>query len=203
MYDVAFQERVMSAVLSSASRCDRVCCWWTRRRVNSMPGLGLKFPIIGTERNRSVDADRGLQGCRPCAAAADSRRCDGRRSRSRQTQVRKKKGRPDIVFDSLIDAAAGAIARGERLGPYVGWPLQVLRVLLRARGSVRRRGAAAGPSAWRRSLKEPVKEPREVSVFGLYGRAEIERAHRAEADLDARARRNVTSRSRNRPRRSH
>ena len=42
-----------------------------------------------------------------------------------QTQVRKKKGRPDIVFDSLIDAAAGAIARGERLGPYVGHALQV------------------------------------------------------------------------------
>lgn len=170
VYDVAFQERVMSLAFPLLT----VRSWLLvvdKSRTNSVPDLALKFPIVGAGRNRTVDAVAGFDvGAlrEPLMIKVNAAEA----VRRAQVLVRTKKGRPDIVFDSLIDAAAGAIARGERLGPYLGSPCKSCEFYCAPdeRSEERRSGWAECMEA---HFKRPVTEPREASVFGFYNRAEI------------------------------
>ena len=120
VYDVAFQERVFSLAYPGL----RVQPWLMlvdKSRRNSVAGLGVQFPVLG-EDAESARRTGGRVRCRSPARAASGAVDASEAVRIAQTQVRKKKGRPDVVFDSLIDSASAAVARGDRLGPFAGTP---------------------------------------------------------------------------------
>ena len=169
VYDVAFQELVLRLAYPDLE----VQPWLLlvdKSRTNSVPGLALKFPIVGVERERRAEPVDGFdvgQLQEPLLIKVDASEA----VRVAQTQVRSKKGRPDIVFDSLVDAASSAIKRDERLGPYVGPPCKSCEYYCppEERSADQRSGWAECMEA---QFKRPVAEPREVSVFGFYNRAD-------------------------------
>lgn len=171
VYDVAFQERV----LSRAHPGLRVRPWLMlvdKSRRNRVAGLGLQFPVLGEDRARRVESVTGFDVVllrEPLLVQVDASEA----VRIAQTQVRKKKGRPDIVFDSLVDLAAASIARGERLGPYIGTPCKKCEFYCppKERSDEQRSGWAECMETF---LKVEVKRPREQSVFGFYGAAKVD-----------------------------
>lgn len=169
VYDVAFQERVLRLAYPGLE----IHPWLLlvdKSRPNSVPGLALKFPIVGGERERRAERVDGFdvgQLREPLLIKVDASEA----VRVAQSQVRSKKGRPDIVFDSLVDAASRAITRDERLGPYVGPPCKSCEFYCppEERSAGQRSGWA---ECMETRFKRPVAEPREVSVFGFYNRAD-------------------------------
>jgi hypothetical protein len=169
VYDLAFQERLLRVAYPQLT----VHPWLLlvdKSRANSVQGLAFKFPIVGVERERRADPVDGFdveQLQEPLLIKVDAREV----VRVAQAQVRSKKGRPDIVFDSLVDTVAGAIARDERLGPYVGPPCKSCEFYCppQERSAERRSGWA---ECMETRFKRPVTEPREVSVFGFHDRAD-------------------------------
>ena len=199
VYDIAFQERVLKQCYPGLEVRPRLLLI-NKTAVNSLAGLGLKFPITGTERSRSADPTEDFRVAdlaQPLLVAVDATAA----IKVAQTQVRKKKGRPDIVFDSLVDAAAGAIARGERLGPYVGQPCKSCEFYCvpEERSEVTRSGWA---ECMETVLKAPIKDPaRAFRCSGfMAGQGPTSSSRRSESGCAIS--RKMTSRSKSRPKRS-
>jgi hypothetical protein len=173
VYDIAFQERVLRRSYPSFD-VQPFLLLVDKQAINSLSGLGTKFVIIGSGRSRSVQVDENFSIAdlaQPLLVAVPA----GEAIRIAQTQVRSKKGRPDIVFDSLIDTTAAAIVRGERLGPHVG-PSACKGCEFYCEPSVRSEDTRSGwAECMETLLKRPVTDPRSVSVFALYDKADVQR----------------------------
>jgi hypothetical protein len=167
--DVAFQQRV----LERAHPRFQIQPWLMlvdKSRANSVPGLALKFPIKGKERNLVVEVEEGFdvsQLKEPLLIKVDAREAVARA----QKLIRKKTGGRDIEFDSLIAEAADAIRRGERLGPYVGQPCKSCEFYCppEQRSEEKRSGWA---ECMETHFKFEVRSSREESIFGFYGKAD-------------------------------
>jgi hypothetical protein len=173
VYDVAFQQRVLTLAHPEFT----IRPWLMlvdKSRTNTVNGLALKFPISGEGRTvtAKVDDDFDVSQLRePLLIQVDAQEAVVRA----QTLVRKRKGGHDIHFDSLIAEAAGAIRRGERLGPYVGQACKSCEFYCAPahRSDGNRSGWA---ECMETHFQVAVEGPREDSVFGFYGKADI-RSH--------------------------
>jgi hypothetical protein len=170
VYDVAFQERVLALSYPKFE----IHPWLMlvdKSHTNSVAGLPLKFPILGEGRNKSVriSPDFDISQLKESLLI----QVDASEAVQRaQKLIRKKKGRPDIEFDSLIATTATAIGRGERLGPYVGSPCKSCEFYCPPveRSENNRSGWAECMETY---LEARVEGPREESIFGFYGQADI------------------------------
>ncbi|MHB8668715.1 MAG: DUF2779 domain-containing protein [Burkholderiales bacterium] len=173
VYDVAFQQRVLALAHPEFT----IRPWLMlvdKSRTNTVQGLALKFPISGEGRKVTVEVDDSFdisQLREPLLIQVDAQEAVTRA----QTLVRQKKGGRDIHFDALIAEAAGAIRRGERLGPYVGQACKSCEFYCAPaqRSDVNRSGWA---ECMETHFHVAVDESREESVFGFYGKADI-RSH--------------------------
>jgi hypothetical protein len=169
VYDVAFQERV----LSLAHPEFEIRPWLMlvdKSRINTVAGLPLYFAIAGEGRERTVvvSPDFKISKLRePLLVQVDAREAVKRAQRL----VRERKGKLDIDFDSLIATTAAAINRGERLGPFVGSQCKGCEFYCAPadRTETVRSGWA---ECMETHFKKPARDPREVSVFGFYGKAD-------------------------------
>jgi len=170
VYDVAFQERVLALAYPTLE----IHPWLLlvdKSRTNTVTGLPLKFPIVGEGRNRSVQIASDFDMAQlkePLLIQVDAREAVNKAQRL----ILKKKGGQDIQFDSLIEATAAAIDRGDRLGPYVGSPCKSCEFYCppTSRSEANRSGWAECMETY---LETPVKDSREESIFGFYGQADI------------------------------
>jgi hypothetical protein len=172
VYDVAFQERVLALAYPEFE----IRPWLMlvdKSRTNSVDGLPLKFPITGEGRKKVVTVARDFaisQLKEPLLIQVDAREA----VRRAQTTIRAKKNRLGIEFDSLIQAVANAIRRGERLGPFVGQPCKSCEFYCppaEQSSNVR--------SGWAECMEThfhmTVKNSRDESIFGFHGRADTAR----------------------------
>lgn len=168
VYDVAFQQRV----LERAYPRFQIQPWLMlvdKSTTNSVPGLALKFPIKGKERNLVVEVEEGFdvsQLKEPLLIQVDAREAVARA----QNLIREKAGGRDTEFDSLIAEAADGIRRGERLGPHVGQPCKSCEFYCTpAQRSEENRSGWA--ECMETHFKSKVQNAREESIFGFYGQA--------------------------------
>ena len=169
VYDVAFQERVLSLAYPSFE----IRPWLMlvdKSSRNTVPGLALKFNVIGEGRRKRVDVAADFDVARleePLLIQVDARDA----VRRAQNGVRTKKKGLDVDFDALIADVAEAIRLGDRLGPYVGQPCKSCEYCCEPRDR-----SAIVRSGWAECMEshfgKAIKYPREESIFGFYGHSD-------------------------------
>ena len=170
VYDVAFQEYVLSRAYPGLEIRPSLLLLDKSRR-NSIPGFGTKFPVIGDGRDTRVEPEAGLDVSaltEPLLVQVDATEA----VRRAQELIRKRRGRPDLVFEPLVQEVAGAIERNERISTQ---PSNVCKKCefycdppLRAETS--RSGWAECMEAW---FHGEARKPRSESIFGFYGQAKV------------------------------
>jgi hypothetical protein len=172
VFDVAFQERVLALAYPRLTIRPWLMLMDKSRR-NSVLGLGMKFEIVGLGRQMAVEVAPDFsvaQLQQPLLIRVDAQEA----VRRAQMLVRSKKGRPDIVFDSLIAAVDVSIQRGQRLGPFVGTPCKSCEFYCRP-GERAEEVRSAWAECMETNFRTTLQAPREETVFGFYGQADISR----------------------------
>jgi hypothetical protein len=170
VYDLAFQHHV----LSEAYPALEFRPWFLfvdKSRVNPVPGLATKFRPVGEARDVVIEVDpefdvEALEP--PLLVQVDASEA----VRLAETTVRKRSGRPDLVFHPLIEATAGALATGTRPAPQLSTVCKSCEFYCAPgeRTPERRSGWA---ECMETHFGLPVENPREESIFGFYRRAPI------------------------------
>jgi hypothetical protein len=170
VFDVAFQERVIARAYPRLTIRPWLMLLDKTRR-NSVRGLGLKFEIVGLGRQMAVEVAPDFLVAQlhvPLLIRVDAQEA----VRRAQMFVRRKKGRPDIAFDSLIAAVDGAIQRDERLGPFVGTPCKSCEFYC-APGERSEEVRSGWGECIETNFRTALQPSREETVFGFYGQADI------------------------------
>lgn len=170
VYDVAFQHYVLAKAHPEFTIGPHLLLVDKSRR-NTVPGLGSKFPILGSGRDTTVavapDFEVAALG-EPLLIQVDAAEAVHRA----QTLLRERKGRPALEFEPLIQQLARAIEQGERLDPLPSTVCKQCEFYCdpAARSEDSRSGWAECMQTY---FRKEASMPRATSIFGFYNQADI------------------------------
>ncbi|MGH8242920.1 MAG: DUF2779 domain-containing protein [Steroidobacteraceae bacterium] len=170
VYDVAFQHYVFAKAHPELT-INPYLLLVDKSRRNTVPGLGSKFPILGSGRDTAVavapDFDVAALG-EPLLIQVDAAEAVHRA----QTLVRERKGRPPLEFGPLIQQLARAIEGGERLDPLPSTACKQCEFYCdpAERSDDSRSGWAECMETY---FRKEASKPRATSIFGFYNQADI------------------------------